>query len=111
MLQMPMHSTLQSNPAAPDMAERPSRRQGLYCSWLQFAKDLVSDQLLPALQESQLSKAARQTADQLAHLDTETFNLGFQTGGGLHMLASSHVAACAGVACPHVETHVWVPQL
>ncbi len=96
---------LQSNLAAPDMAERPSRWQDqplLCCSWLQLAKDLVSDQLLPALQDSQLSKAARQTADHLALLDTETFNLGFQTGGGLHMLATFHVADCS--SCTHGRT-------
>lgn len=43
---------------------------------------MVSDQLLPALEDSQLSKAAREAATQLSHLDVENFPLGFTTGGG-----------------------------
>ena len=47
----------------------------------QEVRDLVSDQLLPALEDSQLSKAAREAAMQLSHLDVNKFPLGFTTGG------------------------------
>lgn len=43
---------------------------------------MVSDQLLPALEDSQLSSAAREAATQLSHLDVDKFPLGFTTGGG-----------------------------
>ena len=46
-----------------------------------MAKDLVADQLLPALEDSELSKAAREAASQLSHLDVHKFPLGFTTGG------------------------------
>ncbi|KAL3153990.1 hypothetical protein ABBQ32_013545 [Trebouxia sp. C0010 RCD-2024] len=48
---------------------------------LQEVRDLVSDQLLPALEDSQLSKAACEAATQLSHLDVNKFPLGFTTGG------------------------------
>ncbi|KAL3140101.1 hypothetical protein ABBQ38_004381 [Trebouxia sp. C0009 RCD-2024] len=48
---------------------------------LQEVRDLVADQLLPALEDSQLSKAAREAATQLSHLDVNKFPLGFTTGG------------------------------
>ena len=41
----------------------------------------MSDQLLPALEDSQLSKAAREAAEQLSHLDVNKFPLGFTTSG------------------------------
>lgn len=41
----------------------------------------MSDQLLPALEDSQLSKAAREAATQLSHLDVNKFPLGFTTRG------------------------------
>lgn len=47
---------------------------------LQEVRDLVADQLLPALEDSQLSKAAREAATQLSHLDVNKFPLGFTTG-------------------------------
>lgn len=47
----------------------------------QEVRDLVADQLLPALEDSQLSKAAREAATQLSHLDVNKFPLGFTTGG------------------------------
>lgn len=47
---------------------------------LQEARDLVSDQVLPALEDSQLSNAAREAAAQLSHLDVNKFPLGFTTG-------------------------------
>ena len=50
---------------------------------------MVSDQLLPALEDSQLSKAAREAATQLSHLDVDKFPLGFTTGGACDM----HIAA------------------
>ncbi len=53
----------------------------MFCH-LQAARDMVSDQLLPALEDSQLSKAAREAATQLSHLDVDKFPLGFTTGGG-----------------------------
>ena len=51
------------------------------CVLAQAATNLVSDQLLPALEDSQLSKAAREAATQLSHLDVNKFPLGFSTGG------------------------------
>ncbi|KAA6422174.1 MAG: uncharacterized protein FRX49_07925 [Trebouxia sp. A1-2] len=47
---------------------------------LQAARNMVSDQLLPALEDSQLSSAAREAATQLSHLDVDKFPLGFTTG-------------------------------
>lgn len=47
---------------------------------LQMAKNLVADVLLPALEDSELSKAAREAASQLSHLDVHKFPLGFTTG-------------------------------
>lgn len=47
---------------------------------LQAARNMVSDQLLPALENTQLSKAAREAATQLSHLDVDKFPLGFTTG-------------------------------
>ncbi|DBA73695.1 TPA: hypothetical protein ACH3X2_009675 [Trebouxia sp. C0005] len=47
---------------------------------LQATRNMVSDQLLPALEDSQLSSAAREAATQLSHLDVDKFPLGFTTG-------------------------------
>lgn len=57
------------------------------CLYFQEARDLVSDQVLPALEDSQLSNAAREAAAQLSHLDVNKFPLGFTTGGGLQSYA------------------------
>lgn len=51
-----------------------------------MAKDLVADVLLPALEDSELSKAAREAASQLSHFDVHKFPLGFTTGGKTHSL-------------------------
>jgi len=57
--------------------------------------------LLPALEDSQLSKAAREAAGQLSHLDVNKFPLGFTTGGrccldrAIALLLVSHQALCA----------------
>lgn len=47
---------------------------------LQAAYDLVTQQLLPAVEDTKLSQAAQQAAQQLAHLDANKFPLGFSTG-------------------------------
>ena len=72
---------------------------------VQVARNLVSDQLLPALEDSQLGKAAREAAKQLSHLDVKNFPLGFSTGGEDCMHVQQHAVVSCTVAGSYISLH------
>ena len=66
---------------------------------MQIARDVVAEQLLPAVETSQVGKRSREAAEQLASLNPDTFPLGFATGGALTILQRPDHLQDSGKGC------------